>query len=70
MKKRLSLHDKALLAMREAVREVIERHRKEKRPLAVWDRKAQKVKWISPQTALRQFNKQIRLEHQRSRKRV
>jgi len=69
MKKRLTLHDKALLAMREAVRGVIERHRKEKRPLAVWDRKAQKVKWISPQTALRQFNKQIRLEKQRAQKR-
>ena len=62
MKKRLSLHDKAFLAMREAVREVIERHRKEKRPLAVWDRKAQKVIFISPQTALRQFNKALRSE--------
>jgi hypothetical protein len=44
MKKRLSLHDKAVLAMREAVREVIERHKKEKLPLAVWDWKGQKVK--------------------------
>ena len=43
MKKRLSLHDKALLALREAVKEVIERHKKEKRPLAVWDWKANKV---------------------------
>jgi len=59
MKKRLSLHDKALLAMREAVREVIERHKKEKRPLAVWDFKAQKVAFISPQAALRKFNKEI-----------
>ena len=42
MKKRLSLHDKAMLAMNEAVREVIERHKKLKMPLAVWDRKARK----------------------------
>lgn len=59
MKKRLSLHDKALLAMREAVREVIERHKKEKRPLAIWDWKAQKVAYISPEAALRQYNKEI-----------
>lgn len=56
-KKRLSLHDKALLAMREAVRDVIERHRKNKRPLVVWDWKNQKVKYISPAAALRQYNK-------------
>ena len=37
MKKRLSLNDKAVLAMKEAIRDVIERHRKSKRPLAVWD---------------------------------
>jgi hypothetical protein len=59
MKKRLTLHDKALLAMREAVREVIERHRKEKRPLAIWDEKAKKVAFISPQAALRKFNKEV-----------
>jgi len=59
MKKRLSLHDKAVLAMREAVKEVIERHRKEKRPLAVWGWKAQKVIFISPATALRKYNKGI-----------
>lgn len=34
MKKRLFLQDKALLAMTEAVREVIERHKKEKCTLA------------------------------------
>jgi len=34
MKKRLSLQDEALLAMTEAVREVIERHKQEKWPLA------------------------------------
>ena len=36
MKKRLSLQDKAVLALKKAVREVIERHRKTRRPLAVW----------------------------------
>ena len=59
MKKRLSLHDKALLAMREAVRDVIERHRKEKMPLAVWDYKKRKVKFISPEAALRESNKEM-----------
>jgi hypothetical protein len=62
-KKRLSLHDKAMLAMREAVRGVIEQHRKEKQPLAVWDWKNQKVKLISPALALRQFNKAIRSKY-------
>ena len=60
MKKRLSLHDKALLAMREAVREVIERHKKLKQPLSVWDRKAQKVAFMSPDAALRKYNKELR----------
>jgi hypothetical protein len=59
MKKRLSLHDKALLALRDAVRGVIEEHKKEKRPLAVWDWKANKVIFMSPATALRKFNKAI-----------
>ena len=58
MKKRLSLHDKALLAMREAVREVIERHKKAKQPLAVWDWKRQKVAFISPEAALRKYKKE------------
>ena len=60
MKKRLSLHDKALLAMREAVREVIERHKKLNQPLSVWDRKEQKVAFISPEAALRKYNKALR----------
>ena len=60
MKKRLSLHDKALLAMTEAVREVIERHKKEKRPLAVWDWKMKKVSFISPEAALRKHNREVR----------
>ena len=60
MKKRLSLHDKALLAMREAIRDAIEQHRKAKLPLAIWDYKAKKVVYISPQAALRKFNKETR----------
>lgn len=36
MTKRRTLQDKAMLALRKAVRGVIERHRKENRPLAVW----------------------------------
>ncbi len=55
-KKRMSLHDKAVMAMTEAIKDVIEEHRKAKVPLAVWDRKKGKVKLISPATALRQFN--------------
>jgi hypothetical protein len=58
MKKRLSLHDKAMLAMREAVRKVIERHKKEKRPLAVWGWKEKKVIFMSPAAALRKYNKE------------
>ena len=59
MKKRLNLQDKALLAMREAVKKVIEKHKRLKQPLAVWDYKANKVKYISPQAALRKFNKGV-----------
>ena len=36
MKKRLSLHDKAELAMKSAIREVVEKHKKSGRPLIVW----------------------------------
>jgi len=45
--------------MREAIRDVIERYKKEKRPLAVWDWKAHKVAFISPEAALRKYNKEI-----------
>jgi len=50
--------------MREAVREVIERHKKLKQPLSVWDRKEQKVAFMSPDAALREFNKELRSENQ------
>ena len=46
MKKRRSLQDKAEMALREAINEVIERHIKTGRPLAVW--KNGKVVRISP----------------------
>lgn len=36
MKKYLTLQDKAELALKEAVREVIENHKKTGRPLVVW----------------------------------
>ena len=37
MKKRMSLHEKAEAALKEAVRGVVERHKKTGRPLAVWE---------------------------------
>ncbi|MBU1122758.1 MAG: hypothetical protein ABIH71_07615 [Candidatus Omnitrophota bacterium] len=36
MKKRLTLQDKAEIAMKEAVKKVVERHRQTGRPLSVW----------------------------------
>lgn len=36
-KKRLSILDKAEIAMQEAVKKVVEEHRKSGRPLAVWE---------------------------------
>ncbi|MFH1199327.1 MAG: hypothetical protein V1650_04140 [Candidatus Omnitrophota bacterium] len=36
MKKRMSLQDKAEIALKKAVRAVVERHKKTGRPLAVW----------------------------------
>jgi hypothetical protein len=38
MKKKLSLQDKAELAMKEAIKEVVARHKKTGRPLAVWEK--------------------------------
>lgn len=58
MKKRLSLQDKAMLAMTQAISKVIEQHRKAKQPLAIWDYKKNKVKFVSPRTALKIFNKE------------
>ena len=36
MKRRMSLQDKAEAALKKAVRQVVERHKKTGRPLAVW----------------------------------
>lgn len=47
-KKRLTLQDKAVIAFEEAVREVVERHKKTGRPLPVWDWEKNKVVYISP----------------------
>ena len=45
MKKRMTLHDKAEIALKEAVKEVVEQHKKSGRPLAVWkDGKVVKIK--------------------------
>lgn len=46
MKKRMSLQDKAEAALKEAVRQVVERHKQTGRPLVVW--KNGKVARISP----------------------
>ena len=37
MKKRRSLQDKAMMALKEAVKEVVNRHKKTGRPLVVWE---------------------------------
>ena len=46
MKKRMSLQDKAETAMKRAIRQVVERHKKTGRSLAVWENG--KVVRISP----------------------
>ncbi len=48
MKKRLSLQDKAETALKKAVRQVVERHKKSGHALAVWE--DGKVAYISPKT--------------------
>jgi len=48
MKKRMSLQDKAEAALKKAVREVVERHKKSGRPLAIWENG--KTVRISPNT--------------------
>jgi len=37
MKKRMSLQDKAEAALKKAVRQVVQRHKRTGRPLAVWE---------------------------------
>ena len=36
MKKRRSLQDKAVIALKQAVKEVVEQHKKAGRPIAIW----------------------------------
>jgi hypothetical protein len=45
MKKRRSLQDKAVIALKQAVKEVVERHKKAGRPIAIWEHG--KVKRVS-----------------------
>lgn len=45
-KKRLTLQDKAELAMKEAVRKVVLWHKKNRRKLAIWENG--KVVWVLP----------------------
>jgi len=51
MRKRKTLEDKAMLALKQAVKEVVERHKKTGHPLAVWEKG--KVVRISPGKVLR-----------------
>ena len=37
MKKKRTLQDKAKAAMKEAIREVVKKHKKSGRPLAIWE---------------------------------
>ena len=36
MKREISIQDKAVLAMKSAIRQVVEEHKKSGRPLAIW----------------------------------
>ena len=36
MKREITLQDKAVLAMKSAIRQVVEEHKKSGRPLAIW----------------------------------
>ena len=45
MKKKLTIQDKAELAMKSAIKKVVEQHKKDGRPLAVWkDGRVQLIK--------------------------
>lgn len=47
-KKRLTIQDKAVLALKQAVKGVIEEHKRTGRSLVIW--KDNRVAWISPFT--------------------
>ena len=55
MKKRLSIQEKAFIALKEAVREVVQRHKESGRPLAIW--KDGKVVYVSASQVLRSNRK-------------
>lgn len=50
MKKKLTLQDKAFIALKKAVREVVEHHKKTGRPLAIWQNG--RVAMVSPSRIL------------------
>jgi len=50
MRKRYTLHEKAFLALKKAVREVVKHHQETGRPLAVWQNG--KVVWVSAERVL------------------
>jgi hypothetical protein len=54
-RKRLTLHDKAFSALKEAVREVVQRHKETGRSLAVWQNG--KVMLMSAKETLRKSGK-------------
>ncbi|MBL7070709.1 MAG: hypothetical protein ISS26_00860 [Candidatus Omnitrophica bacterium] len=56
MRKRQSLHDKAFKALKEAIREVIKRHKETGRSLAIWQN--DKLIHMSAREALRKNGKQ------------
>ena len=49
MNKKMSLQDKAEVALKQAVRGVVERHKKSGRPLAIWENG--KTVFVSPNVA-------------------
>jgi len=51
MKRKLTLQDKAFIALKKAVHDVVEHHRRTGRPLAIW--RDGKVALVSPNRILR-----------------
>ena len=63
-KKRLTLQEKAFMALKAAVRKVIEHHKQTGRPLAIW--RNGRVANISASQALRSLNKKIPQKYKNS----
>ncbi len=53
MKERLTLNQKAELAMKEAVRKVVARHKRDGRPLIIWENGRVKKLWLDKRALLR-----------------